>query len=59
MIRPDLFDQSDDDGTVVLLVDSITPRDLTDVRTAMTYCPSRALSLDADGTAESPEKYGI
>lgn len=48
MIRPDLFDQSDIDGTVIIRVDRIGAEHLADVRKAVTYCPSRALSLGAD-----------
>jgi ferredoxin len=43
---PDAFDQSEEDGTVVVLQD--TPADdeaLKRVRVAVGICPSRALSL--------------
>ena len=43
---PDAFDQSDEDGTVVVLRD--TPADdeaLKQARVAVEICPSRALSL--------------
>jgi ferredoxin len=43
---PDAFDQSDDDGTVVVL--QATPADdeaLKRARVAVEICPSRALSL--------------
>jgi ferredoxin len=43
---PDAFDQSDEDGTVVVLRD--TPADdeaLKRARVAVDICPSRALSL--------------
>ena len=45
MIRPDLFDQSDADGTVIILVDRIEAEQLDDVRKAIDYCPSRTLSF--------------
>ncbi|GIE89716.1 ferredoxin [Actinoplanes regularis] len=46
LTNPDAFDQSDEDGTVVLLQD--TPADdeaLKRARIAVEICPSRALSL--------------
>ncbi|TVT48596.1 ferredoxin, partial [Amycolatopsis rhizosphaerae] len=43
---PDVFDQSDEDGTVVVLVER--PDDLEKVREAVHICPSQALSLVED-----------
>jgi len=40
---PEVFDQSDEDGTVIVLVD--TPGDLAKARDAVHVCPSQALSL--------------
>ncbi|MBF8187280.1 ferredoxin [Nonomuraea sp. K274] len=41
---PEVFDQSEDDGTVLLL-QQVPPEDLEDgVRRAVTLCPSGALS---------------
>ena len=43
---PDIFDQSEDEGTVVLLKD-VPPQDLEDaVRRAVTLCPSGAISIE-------------
>ncbi|WAL64998.1 (4Fe-4S)-binding protein [Amycolatopsis cynarae] len=43
---PEVFDQSDEDGTVVVLVER--PDDLEKVREAVHICPSQALSLVED-----------
>ncbi|HVW44659.1 MAG TPA: (4Fe-4S)-binding protein [Amycolatopsis sp.] len=40
---PEVFDQSDDDGTVIVLVEN--PADEDKARTAVHVCPSGALSL--------------
>lgn len=43
---PDVFDQRDDDGVVVLLSDN-PPNELhEDVRHADAVCPARAITLD-------------
>jgi ferredoxin len=43
---PDAFDQSDDDGTVVILRDNPTDDEaLKRAQVAVEICPSRALSL--------------
>ncbi len=43
---PDAFDQSDEDGTVVLLQDTpVGDEALKRARIAVEICPSRALSL--------------
>jgi ferredoxin len=43
---PDVFDQSEEDGTVVVLVER--PADLDTAREAVHICPSQALSLVDD-----------
>jgi ferredoxin len=43
---PSVFDQSEEDGTVVVLVER--PNDLDTVREAVHICPSQALSLVDD-----------
>jgi ferredoxin len=48
LTEPDVFDQSEEDGTVVLLTEQPdTDREQT-VRDAVRLCPSQALSLIAD-----------
>jgi len=42
---PDLFDQSDEDGTVVLLSADVPDDRLDAVRTVVRRCPSGALQL--------------
>ncbi|WAZ26174.1 ferredoxin [Streptomyces cinnabarinus] len=42
---PDLFDQSDDDGTVVVLRPEPPAERIVAVRGAVERCPSRALQL--------------
>ncbi|WP_113699076.1 ferredoxin [Nonomuraea lactucae] len=49
LTAPKVFDQSEDDGTVVLL-DPSPPKDLEEaVRRAVALCPSGALSASVDG----------
>lgn len=48
LTEPAVFDQSDDDGTVVLLVDEVDGERLEAVREAIDMCPSQALSLKDD-----------
>ena len=43
---PDVFDQNDDDGRVVVLVADPAPDRHTDVRQAVNLCPARAIVLD-------------
>ncbi|WP_344680485.1 ferredoxin [Saccharopolyspora taberi] len=43
-----LFDQRDDDGTVVVLATEVGDGDADAVRDAVTLCPSGALSLVED-----------
>jgi ferredoxin len=45
LTEPRVFDQSDEDGTVVLLTDTAEGDVLDNVREAVDLCPSQALSL--------------
>ncbi|PRY44653.1 ferredoxin [Umezawaea tangerina] len=45
LTEPDVFDQSEDDGTVVVLVDEPEGDQLEHVREAVRVCPSQAISL--------------
>jgi ferredoxin len=45
LTEPKVFDQSDEDGTVVLLTDQAEGDVLDNVREAVDLCPSQALSL--------------
>ena len=45
LTEPSVFDQSDEDGTVVLLTDQAEGDVLATVREAIDLCPSQALSL--------------
>jgi ferredoxin len=45
LTEPSVFDQSDEDGTVVLLIDHTDATTLDNVREAVDLCPSQALSL--------------
>lgn len=45
LTEPAVFDQSDEDGTVVLLTDQAEGETLDRVREAIDLCPSQALSL--------------
>ena len=45
LTEPRVFDQSDEDGTVVLLTDQADGEVLDNVREAVDLCPSQALSL--------------
>jgi ferredoxin len=45
LTEPRVFDQSDEDGTVVLLTDHAEGDVLDNVRYAIDLCPSQALSL--------------
>ncbi|MFG2072668.1 ferredoxin [Nonomuraea maritima] len=46
LTAPDVFDQSDEDGTVVLLQESPPEGQEEAVRRAVTLCPSGALSVE-------------
>jgi ferredoxin len=48
LTEPAVFDQSDEDGTVVLLTDHAEGDTLAKVREAVDLCPSQALSVTAD-----------
>ena len=43
---PDVFDQRDEDGTVVLLAENPANELADDVREAATICPARAIALE-------------
>ncbi|WP_030060752.1 ferredoxin [Streptomyces novaecaesareae] len=45
LAAPELFDQNDHDGTVVVLVDQVTGDALEGARAAVDDCPTRTLSL--------------
>jgi ferredoxin len=45
LIAPEVFDQQDDDGTVILLEDSPAPEYHDGVREAALVCPSAAITL--------------
>jgi ferredoxin len=46
--EPSVFDQDEDDGTVVVLVERPGGPELASVREAVDTCPSQALSLTED-----------
>ena len=46
MTAPDVFDQDEDAGTVVLLAEKPPATEQNDVRKAVTYCPARAIEVD-------------
>jgi ferredoxin len=48
LTEPSVFDQSDEDGTVVLLTDQAEGDVLERVREAVDLCPSQALSIEED-----------
>jgi ferredoxin len=43
---PGIFDQREDNGIVILLVEEPAPEQLEAVRSAVRQCPSAALSLE-------------
>jgi ferredoxin len=45
LTEPTVFDQNEDDGTVVILIDEPEGDQLAAVRDAVNICPSQALSL--------------
>jgi ferredoxin len=47
-VAPGVFDQSDDDGTVVLLTDRPTAELFPAVREALSRCPTSAIRAAAD-----------
>lgn len=48
LTEPSVFDQSDEDGVVVLLTDHVDGDKLAKVREAVDLCPSQAISLEKD-----------
>jgi ferredoxin len=48
LTEPAVFDQSDDDGTVVVLVEHVEGDRLKAVEEAVDMCPSQAISLEED-----------
>jgi ferredoxin len=48
LTEPRVFDQSEEDGTVVLLTDQAEGEVLDNVHAAVDLCPSQALSLKED-----------
>jgi ferredoxin len=48
LTEPSVFDQSDEDGTVVLLTTQADGDVLQNVREAVDLCPSQAISLEED-----------
>jgi ferredoxin len=48
LTEPSVFDQSDEDGVVVLLTDHADGDKLAKVREAVDLCPSQAISLEKD-----------
>ena len=45
LTEPAIFDQDEDDGTVLLRTEQVADEDLDRVREAVHVCPSQALSL--------------
>ena len=59
---PEVFDQGDDDGIVVLLTDSPAPGARAAVLEAADLCPGRAIRLtddDGDGDSDSDNGSGV
>jgi ferredoxin len=48
LTEPAVFDQSEDDGTVVVLIEHVEGEQLAAVEEAVDMCPSQAISLEAD-----------
>ncbi|MEO3808971.1 ferredoxin [Sphaerisporangium sp. B11E5] len=48
LTAPELFDQNDDDGTVILLEETPSPTSRDTARRAVRSCPSGALSISDD-----------
>ncbi|GAB3467998.1 ferredoxin [Actinophytocola sediminis] len=48
LTEPDVFDQSDDDGTVVLLTETVNGAHRAAVEEAIEMCPSQAISMIED-----------
>ena len=54
-IAPDLFDQSDEDGTAVLLAEHPPAERAAAARLAVAHCPSGALELTLDANTVASE----
>jgi ferredoxin len=48
LTEPAVFDQNDEDGTVIVLTEHVDGEKLTAVEEAVEMCPSQAISLTAD-----------
>jgi ferredoxin len=48
LTEPAVFDQSDDDGTVVLLVEHVEGDQVANVEEAVDMCPAQAIALEKD-----------
>ena len=48
LTAPDLFDQSEDDGTVIVLDERPGPRSWDSARLAARLCPNAVISIDED-----------
>jgi ferredoxin len=48
LTEPAVFDQSDEDGTVVVLIEHVEGDQLKAVEEAVDMCPSQAITLEAD-----------
>jgi ferredoxin len=48
LAEPDMFDQSDEDGRVLLLAGNLGPAEADIARKAIRLCPSRAISLSEE-----------
>ncbi|OLF19405.1 ferredoxin [Actinophytocola xanthii] len=48
LTEPAVFDQSDDDGTVVLLTEHVEGDQVANVEEAVDMCPAQAIALEAD-----------
>lgn len=46
LTEPAVFDQSDEDGTVVVLIEHVEGEQLKAVEEAVDMCPSQAISLE-------------
>jgi ferredoxin len=47
-LAPDVFDQDEDDGTVVLLRESVPADREAVAREAVNACPAQAIAVDSD-----------
>ncbi|MFG1609533.1 ferredoxin [Actinoplanes sp. NPDC049265] len=48
MAAPEVFDQRDDDGIVILLKERADPDDLSVIREAAALCPAAAIMMRGD-----------